>query len=181
MKRQLILAVMMFMLLALNACAGQPSPAATEVPKAYPTNVEAPAYPAPAEPGLAYPYPIQPAYPAGDMQAMPQPYMPAAEDANMSRGEAFIDSVEVLAQNGGPLKLAMAGNLPTPCHQLRVEVTPPDAQNKITVSVYSVAPSGENCTQVLAPFQAEVALPTIGAGKYSVVVNDQPAVEFQVP
>jgi hypothetical protein len=77
--------------------------------------------------------------------------------------------------------LNLKGTLPTPCHQLRVEVGQPDSQMRIPVSVYSVVDPSAICTQVLAPFEAAVPLQGLATGKYTVVVNGKEAGSIDVP
>jgi hypothetical protein len=74
--------------------------------------------------------------------------------------------------------LSLKGNLPTPCHQLRVNVNPPDADNKIMVDVYTVSNPDMICAQVLQPFSETIELGTFPGGHYSVCVNGQLAGEF---
>ena len=77
--------------------------------------------------------------------------------------------------------LTLQGTLPTPCHQLRVEVAPPDDQNTIQVSAYSVVDPNAICTQVLSPFQASVPLQGQPSGTYTVLVNGEEAGSIEVP
>ena len=77
------------------------------------------------------------------------------------------------------INLVLRGELPTPCNQLRIKVTPPDAQNLIQVNVYSVVDPDQICTQVLEPFEAVVSLGSFTSGKYSVYVNGEYLGEFE--
>jgi hypothetical protein len=135
-------------------------------------------YPGSLEP---YPMPIQP-YP-GPLQPYPAPWQPQASDQNLQRGEVFIEEMDVLPLKNIPTRytLTLQGNLPTPCHQLRVEVNPPDGQNVIQVSAYSVVDPNAICTQVLSPFQAYVPIQDQPAGKYTVVVNGKEAGSIEMP
>jgi hypothetical protein len=186
------LVIVLALALVLSACAGQAKPAPTQAPAqtAAPYPSSQGAYPTAAPAGGAYPYPAQAAPagsgaypPAGAPAAMPQPYQPMPEDAQMQQGEVFLDSAQITTAESMPPQhmLHLTGNMPTPCHLLRVEVSPPDAQNKIAVKVYSVVPKDQACTQVLAPFDGTVQLTGLASGTYTVVVNDQPAGEITVP
>ncbi|MFM8320346.1 MAG: hypothetical protein ACKOC5_05450 [Chloroflexota bacterium] len=171
-----------------------PAPGAyPAAPGAYPAGQ---AYP-PAEPA-AQPYPASPYPSAGpdspvsapaspDPQNQPapapEPWLPRPEDAALERGEAFTDEAQVLTLESMPPQfvLQLAGNVPTPCHQLRAQVDPPDARRQINVSVYTVVNPNMICTQVLAPFSARVPLTGLQTGAYSVLVNGQPAGQVMVP
>ena len=90
-------------------------------------------------------------------------------DENLVRGNAFVDSAELLTLESSPLQfmLALKGSLPTPCNQLRVDVSPPDSENKIVVDVYSVVKADEICAQVVEPFEENVPLGSFPAGHYT--------------
>ncbi|MDO8754446.1 MAG: hypothetical protein Q7J80_11170, partial [Anaerolineales bacterium] len=75
--------------------------------------------------------------------------------------------------------LALKGSLPTPCHQLRVAVNPPDAGDNVVVAVYSVSIPDEMCVQVLEPFEVNIPLGSFPAGRYTLWVNGEMLTEFQ--
>ncbi|GAB4499475.1 MAG: hypothetical protein OHK003_15400 [Anaerolineales bacterium] len=108
-------------------------------------------------------------------------YAPSPEDNILTRGEVFLDSKSLATLESYPpqFMLQLQGNLPTPCHQLRIVVSPPDADNKVVVDVYSVVNPGEICIQVLAPFTVNYPLGSFPAGKYSLWVNGEMIAEFQ--
>ena len=72
----------------------------------------------------------------------------------------------------------LAGDLPTPCNQLRAKINPPDTENKIVVDVYSVVDPNQVCVQVLEPFEASIDLGAFPTGHYTVWVNGEMAGEF---
>lgn len=108
-------------------------------------------------------------------------YSPKPEDVTLIRGEAYIDSNDLLTLESFPLQfmLNIKGNLPTPCNALRVLVNPPDAENKIYVDVYSVISPDKVCVQVLSPFEANVSLGSFPTGKYILFVNGIQVAEFE--
>ena len=173
----------------LAACAAR-NPPATNSPVG-PKDVST-AYP---EPGGAYPYPsVEEAYPPADqpvvspplsepVQPYPEPWQPQAADQSLQRGEAFVSKMDILVAESFPPQytLNLEGTLPTPCHQLRVEVAAPDSQDRIQVSVYSVVDPSAICTQVLEPFEAAISLEGQPAGSYTVVVNGEEAGSIDVP
>ncbi len=104
-------------------------------------------------------------------QVAPQP----GEDA-IAHGPVFLDSSEILVLESFPvqLRLHLIGSLPDPCHQLRVVVGAPDAQNGLSIEVYSVVLNEDlMCAQVLVPFEVSVPLEGLAPGTYQVRVNDQ--------
>ncbi len=107
-------------------------------------------------------------------------YLPQPADSLLTRGEAYIDSSDLLTMESYPLQfmLNIKGNLPTPCHQLRALVNPPDAENKILVEVYSVSDPNAICVQALSPFEVNIPLGSFAAGKYVLFVNGNQVAEF---
>jgi hypothetical protein len=101
----------------------------------------------------------------------------------MSRGEVFIDEMQVLTMESFPPQflLQMSGSLPTPCHHLRADVSDPDSQNQIQVEVYSLADPDAACIQVLEPFQQGINLGSFSQGSYTVVVNGEQVAEIEAP
>ena len=84
--------------------------------------------------------------------ATPTPsYAPKPTDAALVRARAFVDSSVV-----APGKLTLTGNLPTPCHELRIVLLATDGA--LDVQVYSVTDRGAICAQVLKPFNVDVPL-----------------------
>ena len=139
-----------------------------------------------------YPSPIastpasQPAYPAPSVtqaSGATQSWEPQPGDDKLQRGNAYLDSRQILTQESFPpqFMLELKGNLPTPCHKLRVKVNPPDANKQIQVEVYSLADPAEICIQVLEAFQVSVPLKNLASGTYQVSVNQEPVGELKVP
>lgn len=108
------------------------------------------------------------------------PFAPQPNDQDLTRGPAYLNKVDLPIRESFPpqVSLVLEGDLPTPCHKLRVEVSEPDIENKIMVDVYSVADPNQVCTQVLEPFEASIDLGTFPTGHYTVWVNGQMAGEF---
>jgi len=106
--------------------------------------------------------------------------LPRPADSGLTRGAVYLDSVDLLTMESYPLQfsLALTGNLPTPCNKLRVDVNPPDADNKIVVDVYSVSAPDAVCIQMLEPFSANVPLGSFPPGHYTLWVNGEKVAEF---
>lgn len=118
--------------------------------------------------------------PADDPTQDSNPLSPRPGDANLSRAEAFVQEASLLIRESFPPQIALTlkGELPTPCHQLRVQIDAPDASNNINIEVYSVVNPDLMCTQVIKPFEETVELGTFPSGHYSVFVNGELAGEF---
>jgi len=107
-------------------------------------------------------------------------FSPLPSDANLQRDNVFIGASELLIRESYPVQIALSlsGETPTPCHQLRVNVNSPDAENKIFIEAYTVTNPSVNCTQVVKPFQEIVELGTFPTGHYTVWVNETQVGEF---
>lgn len=120
--------------------------------------------------------------PATDSEDMKSLYPPVPADDQLSRGNFFVDTVELVASSDGKMQLVVQGSLPTPCNDPRADIQPPDQDNQIIVEVYSVVQKDKICTQVLKPFSGPVAiLDGYTPGTYTVIVNDQETGEFDIP
>jgi len=169
------LLVMIILTLGVAGCSGA-QPVQTEAPEG-----EEPLGPYPETPTqlpTVDPYPGIPAGQNGGAKTLltSEDWTPQASDKNLTRGEVDIQEGGILPtrEDAAVSALYLSGYLPTPCNQLRVVVSAPDAQGQIQVEVYSVTDPNELCVQVLAPFAAVVPLPAYIAGETSVVVNGQP-------
>lgn len=113
-------------------------------------------------------------------EPMQNPFSPQPDDSKFTRGNIFIEESGLLIRESYPpqIVLGISGNLPTPCHQLRAEISDPDADNKIHVEIYTVVDPAVMCTQVLQPFQENIELGTFPSGHYSVWVNGELVGEF---
>lgn len=107
-------------------------------------------------------------------------YAPRPGDKQLTRGNVYIDSVEVLAKESYPpqFSIALKGNLPTPCHEVRINYTGLENENKIVLEVYSVTDPNKICAQVLQPFEQTLEIGSFSAGHYTVWVNGQKMAEF---
>ncbi len=110
------------------------------------------------------------------------PYAPQATDSAMLRGDVTIDSASLSLTKSTPpqVMLNFAYFQPTPCNQLRVEMSGPDAQNRIDITAYAVAVKNRPCTlMVLAtPLQTSLNLGSFPGGHYSVCLNGVKVDEF---
>lgn len=112
-------------------------------------------------------------------QVKPQP-----GDAQLARGIAFIDSAQVRASpdQAGTALVSLKGSLPTPCHALRAQTNPPDANNRVAIDVYSVFDPNRMCAEMIVLF--DLMLPISGLSmhqEYIVTVNGQDMLRFEWP
>lgn len=125
--------------------------------------------------------PVSDLDPSGSTMPMNENYAPMDSDQGMQRGEVYLDEIELLTMESYPLQfmLVLKGNLPTPCYQLRIAVSEPDAENRVNVDVYSIADPDQTCVQVLAPFEVNYPLGSFPAGAYTLWVNGEKVADFQ--
>ncbi len=135
-----------------NRDAGMPSPGAIGGQDAVTPGAGMPMFPMYIEPFATPTVGIPP--------SPPSPYDPKAEDAGWMQGGVYLQGSDVLVLESYPPRyvLVLRGNLPTPCHQLRIRVQPPDAQNRVFIEVYSVADPSKMCIQVLKGFEVQYPL-----------------------
>jgi hypothetical protein len=98
-------------------------------------------------------------------------------------GNVFIDETQLLIMESFPpqFNLVIRGNLPTPCHQLRIIQNDPDDQNRINIEVISLVDPDEMCIQVIQPFEEVVSLGSYADGSYTVLINGEKVGEFTSP
>lgn len=116
------------------------------------------------EPGVIDPLPLP----------LPEsPFAPQPGDAALQRGPVFLEATELLQLESYPIQINvhLQGELPSPCHQLRVQVSGPDAQNQIQLDVYSLADPNAVCVAMTQPFDEGISLGSFPTGKYTVWVN----------
>ena len=149
-----ILSTLSILFLILTACAGLPA-------------TQDPDLPVVNEPGV--PQPVD-------------PFSPQAGDAALVEGPVYLDSLELLTLESYPLQfvLVLKGSLPSPCHQLRLTVAPPDETGRIAIRAYSLADPETACIAVLEPFDANLALGNFSPGHYQILINGEPGLEFDV-
>jgi len=110
-----------------------------------------------------------------DETLTPPSYLPLSSDGNLTKAKAMIDSADLIFVDASPVQvnLILGGYLPTPCHELRIHIPPPDDENNIKVEVYSVADPEVICEQVLRAFSTTVYLGNYPSGSYWVWVNEE--------
>lgn len=129
----------------------------------------------PDEPQSATP---NPSAPAGDEDS--NPFAPKPGDEDLDRQDIQPDEKELRIMESYPVQVSLhiAGNLPNPCHQLRVKVPEADEDQNIDIEVYSVVDPDQVCAQVLEPFDANVPVGTFEEQGYTFLVNGEKVGEY---
>jgi len=111
---------------------------------------------------------------------MPNLYFPKEIDSKLSRSIVYLDSIQINVMESYPLQfsLQMLGSLPTPCHQLRVNITPPDKDKRILIDVYSIVNPENMCVEMLEDFDVTIPLGSFPSGHYSIWVDGSQVSEF---
>ena len=104
------------------------------------------------------------------------PYAAQPGDKDLMAGDLNIDSSSVFLGESQPPQLLInfAYFPPTPCYQLRVEVSGPNEQNQIHLKAYGVAEKDQPCNlmALATPLQANLNLGSLPKGHYTVYLND---------
>ena len=142
-------------------------------PLPYPPPGEVEPIPFTPYPGIEQPEGQTPMYiPAGPSEYAAQP-----EDTQLTRSEVMVDLArsEILVLESYPLQAVaiLRGDLPNPCHKLRVVLNPLDSQNNLYLEVYAVTAPDQVCTAVIEPFDVSISLGSFAGGMYKVLVNGQ--------
>jgi hypothetical protein len=110
------------------------------------------------------------------------PYAPQPGDRNLISDQITVDSSSVFLAESQPPQVMVTINYfqPTPCHQLRVEVSLPDSQNQIHLKAYAVTEKDKACTlmALATPLQASLNLGSFPSGHYTVWLNENQIGEF---
>lgn len=145
--------------------------------------------------------PVNSELPAGEEPGLPQdedgpiinlpgetPYQdrePEPGKAKLVEDNASVTEVQLLVMESFPVQVALqiAGELATPCNKLTVDISAPDADNRIMVEVYSLVDPAETCIAMIEPFSESISLPVsdLEDGTYEVWVNGELVGQFSYP
>jgi hypothetical protein len=108
---------------------------------------------------------------------------PVSSDKNLTSGTVYIESSDLTINNDDPgkVEVVITGNLPTPCHKLRVKVAEPTADGRIDINAYTVTDPEKMCIQVLVPFETSIPLSDLVTGDYTLFLNEKQAGSFEIP
>jgi len=171
----------LILILALTACTPQAEPLPT-VPAIAPTSspLQATATPKPDDSVSNNPSATPPEF---GLEPPAQPYAPQPGDQKLQRGPFHLDRAELVIAESFPPQffVHVSGSLPNPCHQLRVQITPPSQDHRISLNIYTVVDPQTICTQNLKHLDLNIPLGAFPAGKYEVWVNNQSIGQLQAP
>jgi hypothetical protein len=90
------------------------------------------------------------------------------------------ENSRVVLQESLPVQVSVIlnGSQTDPCHQLRVVVSPPTAQNEINLDVYSLFNPDQACITVIKSFSTSIPLGSYPHGHYTIWVNGAMVGEF---
>ncbi len=113
--------------------------------------------------------------------AIPDGFLPTPEDSAFQRESLTLEVKGLSTLESYPVQfqLLLQGNLPTPCHKLRIAVSPPDAKNNINVEVYTLTDPALICVQALEPFEVAFSLGSFPTGLYTVILNGEVLASIQ--
>ncbi len=94
----------------------------------------------------------------------------------------YVNRAEILMLESFPVQvvLIVEGDKPTPCHELRWEVSGPDAAGRIDVELSSTIHSDVMCVQVLEAFEARIPIGSFETGSFAVWLNGERVAEFEL-
>ena len=100
------------------------------------------------------------------------PYAPQPGDSDLMAGDITVDSASVFLAKS-QLMVNFAYFQPTPCYQLRVEVSGPDDQKQIGIKAYAVAEKDKPCNlmALATPLQASLNLGSLPRRHYIILLN----------
>ncbi|HLF87505.1 MAG TPA: NBR1-Ig-like domain-containing protein [Anaerolineales bacterium] len=108
---------------------------------------------------------------------------PSAPTGETITGIAIVDSIELLIAESFPVQVfaTVRGSLPDGCTTLD-QIIPTREGKTFTVSITTIRPADQVCTEALVPFEENFPLDVNGlpAGTYTVVVNTTTTAEFEL-
>jgi hypothetical protein len=112
------------------------------------------------------------------------PYAPQSGDGDLIYGDITVDSSSVFLVASQPPQMMVNFSYfqPTPCHQLRVEVSKPDDKNQIYLKAYAIVEKDRPCAlmALATPLPASLTLGSLPGGHYIVFLNDNQIGEFDL-
>lgn len=104
----------------------------------------------------------------------PNPYSPKPADSKLTRGSVEIQHAAIVSLAAKAVStLTIEGSLPTPCHELRLQIPDsPDARKVLRIEAWSVSDPAQMCAQMLKPFSAQIELPARNE-EFTIMLNGQ--------
>jgi hypothetical protein len=97
-------------------------------------------------------------------------------------GPVFVERTGLLMMESDPVQvvLTVEGHVPTPCHELRWQVSKPDSAGRIEVEMFSISDPDTLCIQVLEAFMERIPLGSFESGSFSVWLNGVHVGDFEL-
>lgn len=112
------------------------------------------------------------------------PYAPQSADGKLNRDTVEMVKTEAVSLQNNPSKveLKVFFFLPTPCDQFRINLSQPGADKRINIEVYSLMKPNQACAlmRLSTPTEADLNLAGLASGHYSVWVNGEKSLEFDL-
>jgi hypothetical protein len=102
------------------------------------------------------------------------PYAPKPGDTSLQRAGLILTSIDLSDRTDltpARVGLHILGSLPSICHELRMEMSPPNRQYQIFIEVYSVVNLNLDCENVFQQFEADILFGMFSPGRYTVWMN----------
>ena len=106
--------------------------------------------------------------------------VPTARAVRKDVAYVDFDSTQIIVKESYPMQvdLIVYGDLPTPCHELKWEISDPDENKAIHIAVYSQIYIDENCAEMLESFKQRISLGEFADTGYTIWINDYKVGEF---
>ncbi len=103
-----------------------------------------------------------------------------ADDIGGAGQPVQVSKVEVEVMESFPMQvvLRVAGELPTPCHELKWKVERDEAQRRIDLQLTAHADPGAVCIQVIQPFDQRIPLGDFEEYGYTIYLNGAKVGDF---
>jgi len=94
---------------------------------------------------------------------------------------AIIDLAEIvlLDDSHSGYGLRITGTIPTPCHELNIDIEEPDNEDQIQIEVYSLSEPGEICIQIIEEFDTTIPLEIFDPDINKLWVNGEQVTKIQ--
>jgi hypothetical protein len=109
------------------------------------------------------------------IQPEENPYAPKPGDDAMQIGGVKMVSVGLLERfdlDPFRVQVKFTGSLPSVCYELRLRVSPPNADFEVHIEAYSLINPNINCDNVFQQFEATILLGVYSTGRFTVWVNN---------
>ncbi len=184
-KTSVSLTILVLLVAACSASTASPATEITAIPSSSQSEGSSTPYPPPTAGIIDHSLPLSSPTSTLPMSTHIIPlsgFEPQPGDAKLERDQVMLDFANsaLMLGRSQPVQASavLTGTLSDPCHQLRVVVSPPNAQNEINLEVYTVYDPNMMCIMVIKPFSVTIPLGTFSGGHFMVFANGQIIGEF---